>query len=167
MIALARRVVAVTAGVIALGAFGAPANADSAGGPTRVVQPGRGEISGKISFAEAVLPYGFNSKVCRTLHVLAENASRSTTYATSGKMSAKLKGTTVRCSYTIQGLSAGSYVAIPSGKPPGVPLCTGFSNPAGTPVTLRAQPFNQVSSASNVNFNFVFQRAENCGPAAR
>jgi hypothetical protein len=127
---------ALAAAVFAiLGAFGTQASAQSAAVPNPARSP-EGKIKGHITF-NAVLLFSFNSSACSHFTVVAKVGS-GTTVGTSGTMHASLRGKSVECAYSIEGLGAGEYTVVPQGGA-GKPLLSNTGQFHGAPktVTLR------------------------------
>jgi hypothetical protein len=132
-------------------------------------------ISGTISFAESLLPHGFNSKVCQDFRVIAEEPKAVQPSlpsnvpnlnpvmevigkTTSGKITGSVKGGTVSCAYSIEMLQvpSGQVTVKPAGKPLGYKAPAtyqgGFNPTAKIVNGKRCRP-----SCSFSNVNFVFE----------
>jgi hypothetical protein len=141
MIAIHRKALA-TAAFAALAMFGTTVLADQPGphGPQPYHQ-GTGTIEGRISFKASLLPTSFSSAACNGFSVSADDTSLTASKGTSGKMKAKLKGSTVECSYSIEDLAVGKYAAIASGSPGGC----GNLRPAKKVVTIKANGVKKIN----------------------
>jgi hypothetical protein len=155
MINIARTAAIAAAAVLTLGAFAPPAPANQPGAGSPHTYALRGEITGSIAFPVSLLPHGYNAKACRDFSVTSSPG-------TSGKLHAKLAGSTVECGYTIAHLPAGSYTVTPHGYPRGYAgrRCGGFDDPEGKPVALRVR-YGTVTTG-HANFTYSAGTASTC-----
>ena len=133
MIAIHRKAFLATATFAAFGMLGSVVLADQKGPHGPQPYSATGTIQGKISFKASLLPTSFSSSACNGFSVSADVTSLTSTKATSGSMKAKLKGSTVECSYSIKDLAVGKYAAVASGSPGGC----GYFRPAKKDVTIK------------------------------
>jgi hypothetical protein len=193
MIAIQQKLALATVALASLGMLGGTAYAGQPvtnSGITPI--PGnnfRGSINGKISFAQSLLASSSAADSCSDFRVDADKPAQPTPAPTgtgihlsmpptpgpleakSATMTEKVKGSTIECSYSIQGLSAARFTVVATGHP------RGFKAPAGGGISAWRGGFSPqqrnvklkrrdiaVLSASKVNFVFkLFEYSPNGG----